>query len=468
MENEMIRRKYTILAIVIALALVGCQAQAAPTAATAPQTATIQRGNLTALLSAAGTVSARSQVNLMFQTSGQVKSINVKVGDQVKAGQVLAQLDVPDLEISLAKAQNALETSQVKLQQTQAGSKAADIESARAGLANAQAAYQAALDNYKLTNAQLAVARAQVDKAAATVQRDQAAYDWEKNNWLDPNPSLSAQATALSDAQTAYTLTQEAYNQQAVGINNTALESAASQVAQAKYQLDNLLNTPTPEALAQAQAQVKQDEASVQQAQAQVAQASVVAPFDGTVADIYAQPGQSVGSSTQALALADLSHLDIAITLSEVDVPKVQAGQQVQVTLDADPGAVFTGTVTEVDLVGVTTQGVVNYGATVTLTDSTGAVRPGMNASANIILQQRQNVLLVPNRAVQTVGNRKTVTVLYQGQLIVVPVTLGLSGDTSSEVLSGLQEGDVVVIGQTTTTAPRGVPGGGVLRGFGG
>jgi RND family efflux transporter MFP subunit len=465
MENEMFRPKYIVLAIVIALALVGCQAQATPTP---PQTATIQRGNLTATLSAAGTVSARSQVTLMFQTSGQVKSINVKVGDQVKAGQVLAQLAAPDLEISLAKAQNALQTSQIKLQQTQAGPKAADIESARAALASAQAAYQVALDKYKLTNAQLAVARTQVDKAAATIQRDQAAYDWEKNNWLDPNPSLSAQATALSDAQTAYTMTLEAYNQQAAGINNTALESAASQVAQAQYQLDNLLNTPTPEALSQAQAQVKQDEASVQQAQVQLAQASVVAPFDGIVADIYAQPGQSVGSSTQALALADLSHLNIAITLSEVDIPQVQPGQPVHVTLDADPGTVFTGTVTEVDLVGVATQGVVNYGAMVTLADSTSTIRPGMNASANIILQHRENVLLVPNRAVRTVGNRKLVTVLYKGQLIDVPVTLGLSGDTSSEVLSGLQEGDVVVIGPTTTTTLRGVPGGGILRGFGG
>src|SRR5512136_1404396 len=132
MESEMKRLIFSIITIFVALALVGCQAQAAPKAATAPQTATIQRGNLTALLSAAGAVSARSQVSLMFQTSGQVKSINVKVGDQVKAGQVLAQLDVPDLEISLAKAQNALATSQVKLQQTQAGPKAADIESARA------------------------------------------------------------------------------------------------------------------------------------------------------------------------------------------------------------------------------------------------------------------------------------------------------------------------------------------------
>ena len=76
-----------------------------------------------------------------------------------------------------------------------------------------------------------------------------------------------------------------------------------------------------------------------------------------------------------------------------------------------------------------------------------------MNATANIILQQRQNVLLVPNRAVRTVNTRlRTATVLYEGQLIDVPVTIGLTGDTQSEVLSGLQEGDVVLTSQTTTT----------------
>jgi macrolide-specific efflux system membrane fusion protein len=108
---------------------------------------------------------------------------------------------------------------------------------------------------------------------------------------------------------------------------------------------------------------------------------------------------------------------------------------------------------------------VVNYAATVSIDNPTDTIRPGMNASANIIVAQRDNVLLVPNRAVRTVNNRlRTATVLYQGQLIDVPVTLGLSGDTSSEVMSGLQEGDVVLIGQTTTTSG----GGGFIGRFGG
>jgi HlyD family secretion protein len=461
------RRTYSILAIFVALALVGCQAQATAKPTT-PQTATIQRGNLTATIAAAGTVAARSQVVLMFQASGQIKEIDVKVGDKVKAGQVLAKLDTTDLETSVAMAQNALDTSQVQLQKTKEGPKPYDIESAKASLASAQAAYQDALSKYKLDDAQLAVARADVDKAAATVQRAQLAYDWEAHNWLDPNPSLSAQATALSDAQAAYTLTVAAYNQQAATINNSAIQSAASQVAQAQSALDQLLATPAPEDIAAAEAAVKQNEASLQQAQLALAQASLVAPFDGTVGDIYSEVGQLATAGTQALVLVDLSQVNLAITLAETDVPKAQVGQKAQILLDALQGQVFTGTVTEIDLVGTVTSGVVNYAATVSVDHPDNSIRPGMNATANIILQQRQNVLLVPNRAVRTVNTRlRTATVVYQGQLIDVPVTIGLTGDTESEVLSGLQEGDVVLTSQTTTTT-RGVPGGGFIGRFGG
>jgi HlyD family secretion protein len=186
------------------------------------------------------------------------------------------------------------------------------------------------------------------------------------------------------------------------------------------------------------------------------------------VGDIYAQVGQSASTSTQALVLVDLSQVGLLVTLAETDVPKVQMGQKAQIMLDALQGQVFTGTVSEIDLVGTVTSGVVNYAATIAVQDPSESMRPGMNATANIIQEQRQNVLLVPNRAVRTVSTRvRTATVLYEGQLIDVPVTIGLTGDTQSEVLGGLQEGDIVLTSQTTTTS-QGVPGGGIIGRFGG
>jgi len=452
----MIRRRYRLLAILAALALVGCQAQSAPTIA--PQTATVKRGTLTAVINAAGTVTAKSQVGLAFQTSGQIKEITAQNGDRVKAGQVLAKLDTTDLEINVAKAQIALDIAKTKLAQTQAGPKSADVASAQADLASAYAAYQAALVKYNLTNAQLTVARAQLDKAAASLARAQAAYDWHAHDWLDPKPENSQQKKQLDDAQSAYDLTQASYHQTAAGINDSSFKAAAAQLAQAQYQLDKLLKSPTPEELAIAQAQVKQDEAGLKQAQAQLAKAILVAPFDGVVADVYVQVGQTVNASTQAVMLTDLSQLTLAVNLAEVDAPQVQAGQEVQVTFDAAPGVTLAGRVTDIDLVGVTTQGVVNYPVTVVISDPNETIRPGMNASASIVLQRREDALLVPNRAIRTVGRARAVTVLYKGQLIDTPVTIGLSGDTQTEIADGLREGDVVLVGSTTTTA-RGVPG---------
>ena len=468
-EQEMIRRRYRIVILLAALAmttgLMGCQARPSSPAA-GPQTATVKRGSLVALINAAGTVVAQSQVGLTFQASGQVKEIDVQTGDHVKAGQVLTTLDTTDLELSVAQAQVSLDTAKTKLAQTQAGPKPADVASAQTDLASAYAAYQAALAKNNLTDAQLTVARAQLDKAAATLARAKMAYDWHAHDWLDPKPENSQQKTDLDNAQSAYDLALASYNQTAVGINDSSFKAAAAQLAQSQYQLDNLSKSPTPEDLTIAQAQVKQAEAGLAQSKSQLAKAILVAPFEGTVADVYVQVGQMVGASTQAVMLTDLSQLNIAVTLSEVDVPKIKVGQEAQVTLDAVPGVTLSGRVDEVDLVGVTTQGVVNYPATVILSNPNDVIRPGMNASVGIVLDQRTDVVLVPNRAVRTVGRQHVATVLYQGQQVDVPVTIGLTGETQTEVVDGLREGDVVLIGTTTTTA-RGVPGVGGLGGLG-
>jgi len=113
---------------------------------------------------------------------------------------------------------------------------------------------------------------------------------------------------------------------------------------------------------------------------------------------------------------------------------------------------------------------VVNYPVIVALTNNDGQVKPGMTTNVTITVEERANVLLVPLRAVRTQGNQKIVTVVYQGQNIAVPVTTGLSNDTSVEITSpGLQEGDQVLLTTTTTTTRTtgggGIPGGGFFIG---
>jgi RND family efflux transporter MFP subunit len=384
---------------------------------------------------------------LAFQSSGQITQLDVQVGDRVKAGQVLARLDTTDLELAVAQAQVDLASAKTRLEQTREGATSAELASAKTSLSSAYSAYQAALNKYNLTDAQMAQARAQLDKAAAALERAKKAYDWRAHDWLDPEPEDSQQKTDMDDAQTAYDLALAAYNQSAADINDSSLRSAAAQVAQARYNLNDLQRKPTSKDLAIKQGQVKQAEASLRQAQAQLDDAILVAPFDGTIVNVDVQVWQRVGASARVMALANMSQLVVKADLAEADLPGVRVGQLVQITLDAVPGATYSGAVGELDLVGATTQGVVNYAATVVVGDANEAIRPGMNANISIVTQQRDNVLLIPNRAIRTAGQQRLAAVLREGKRADVQITLGLGNDLETEVVEGLREGDVVLVG---------------------
>src|SRR5206468_8311931 len=111
-------------------------------------------------------------------------------------------------------------------------------------------------------------------------------------------------------------------------------------------------------------------------------------------------------------------------------------------------------TVSEIGYVGTTTQGVVNFPVTVVVAHPDPALKPGMTASAAIVTDKKTNVLLVPNRAIHVTGVQRTVTVLFEGQQIPVPVQVGLSNDTQSEITGGqLKEGDTIVLNTTAATS---------------
>jgi HlyD family secretion protein len=516
------RRTIALIAgiiIILAAGFVAVQRLTHAQAATANvQTVPVQTGTLQATVNTAGNVTPAEQVTLNFQTSGQVKTVNVQVGDQVKAGQVLASLDTSNLQLQVANAQSALATAQAQLEQTKAGPTAADLAAAQAAvqsaqdnlakvkagptrdqIAAAQAQLKAAQDNYntvvagpdpntiqqdqlKLQQAKDALYAAQGarDAAGRTKKSNPAQYDQAQAQVLQNEiavqlaqqtltndqkpPTVDQIQTALGQVKTA----QDNLNTLLASPTAADLSAAQSQLAQAQDNLAKLTQGPTDQALAIAQAGVDQANNALQQAELQLQQAQLVAPFDGTVTDVSITPGQTAGASTNAIGLADMNHLVIDGQLDEIDVPKVKIGQSAQITLDALPGQTLTGKVTEVAPAGAVQQGVVNYPVTVSLVNPDPAVKPGMTASVNIVVAERQNVLEVPNRAIHFQCQRAFVTVLVKGQLIQTPVQTGLSNDTMTEITSGLKEGDEVVVNGTTTTQPRGVPGGGFGGGFGG
>ncbi len=177
----------------------------------------------------------------------------------------------------------------------------------------------------------------------------------------------------------------------------------------------------------------------------------------------------SVGPTTPVVDLLDNSSYHLDVSVGENDVSHVAPGQPVDITFDALPDKVYTGTVSYVSPRATAQQGVISYLTTVTLapTSSKGELRPGMSATAAITVDRHPNVLAVANRAIRTEGQQKVVYVLgARNAQTRVPIQTGISNDSITEVagVSGdtqLHEGDPVVISTTTTVRTGGIFGGG-------
>ncbi len=482
----MIRHKRSIMVLFLAAALAVSACQARPAATAQPlQTATVTRGSLQATVSASGTMAAHTQVAVPFQNSGQIKTINVKVGDQVKAGQVLASLNTADLQVAVASAQAGLDSAQAKLASAKKVPLPSEIKAAEASLASAQAALQAAVNKTAHLSDQLTIEQSNLNDAAQRLSDAQNTYsnlfEYVRSGaqgrgapFVPPaGQEWSAQKAALDNARIDYQVAVANYNLAAANVNDSSVQSAAAQVKQAQSSLDTLKNTPLPEDVQVAELAVKNAQISLDQAKANLLKSQLIAPFNGVVTNVNIQVGQQSSVSTQPIVLADLSRLEAQVTVAETDIPRMQVGQTVQVTFDALSGQTFSAKVAEVAYVGTVTSGVVNYPVTVALDQPSSSsasqqIRPGMTANVTIVVEQRDDVLLVPNRAVKTTGRQKIVNVVVAGKPTAVNVTLGMSGDTQSEVVSGLNEGDVVEVLQTTTATGGGGGFGGPGGGFGG
>jgi len=404
----------------------------------------IRRGNLVVTVSSVGTVKAKAQVSLAFQTSGKVAEILVEEGEFVREGQPLARLDTKTLELQVAQAEANLAVAQAQLNKLLKGKSKAQLEAARAALRSAQAAYEAAKIDVANRDKQIRLAEINMEKARIALEQAQAQYD--KVGWRPEAASLP-QAQQLHQATLDYEAAKLNYELTVAKYTDAALYSAAAQLAQAKAQLEELENYPTEEDLAIAKAQVRQAEIALEQARLNLENATLKAPFDGIVADISIVKGGTAGPSIPAITLVDISSLEIETQLVEVDVDKVKEGQEVEISFDALPDRTYRGKVTIVGRVGQTVQGVVSYPVTVTIEDPDERIRVGMTANLNILVGHAENVLLVPVRAIQSRGGRQIVMVKRGENFIPVPVKVGMSNDVMAEIVEGdIKEGDLVLV----------------------
>ena len=217
---------------------------------------------------------------------------------------------------------------------------------------------------------------------------------------------------------------------------------------------------------------IQQKEDALLTAEQNLAYCYITAPFDGIIANTEVKKGGSVSSGTELGTL--ITKQEIAeISLNEVDVAKVKVGQKVTLTFDALSEVTISGKVLEVDVTGEASQGVVSYGVKIGFDTEDEKVKPGMSVAVEIITDVRQDVLLVANSAVRQQGESSYVEVMVNNTPQRQVVQVGLSSDTMTEIVSGLEEGDIVIVStisqnktQTTQAQSSGAPPGSEMQMF--
>ena len=249
------------------------------------------------------------------------------------------------------------------------------------------------------------------------------------------------------------------------------IESAELALRQAELQHQVKIAPATDQELASAAASLEGAQVQLEKAQRDLTNAALTSPIAGIIAVLSASVGEQVGASPM-VTVVDPTRVRVEVHVDETDIYRIRSGQQARLTFEALPDQRASGQVLVVTPTGTITQGVVNYQALIEFDrEQALGLRPGMTATAEIVTESRQNVLVVPNRAIRRQGQARTVEVMLpDGTTQTRQVQVGLSNDQSTEITSGLQPGDTIIMPTTTTGSVfgRGGFGGGGGRGGGG
>lgn len=444
---------FIIVAVVVLIAagfIYNTVAQARKGVASAYQTVLLERGDLTAIVGATGTVRANQTTVIGWQTTGRIAALHAKLDDNVQKGQVLAELEESSLPQSVILAKADLIAARRNLEEL----KLSDAARAQAlqSLVSAQDAYDKASTRREskqyLRTDQDTLDIAQADYIVAEDAVTQAEIIYDRFDHLpEDNPTRAEAFRQLATARQIRDKALANWNWLLGKPDEQEIAQADADVALTKAALDDatrewerLKNGPDPNDILAAEARVAALEATLDLSYLE-------APFAGVVTEVNSKVGDQVAIGVNTFRVDDLSHLLVDVDIPEVDINRIQIGQPASLTFDAVLGKEYKGIVSEVARVGTTLQGVVNFIVTVELTDADNQVRPGMTAAVNVLVNQLEDVLVVPNRAVRLVDGKRVVYVLKEGIPTAVFIEIGPSSDLDTQILSGdLKEGDLIVL----------------------
>ena len=396
----MIRARASLAVFSTALLLVGC-APAKQAAQEAPRSVTVVRAHRQALSITreyAARIKAREEVVVSSKIAGRVASTRADVGQLVRKGQVLFTLEAKDFDAQYRQARAALESARANLTRTSDSSLSSQVLQAQSAVRQAQVQYDEARDFAERTRKMFddgTVARQQLDSAQAR---------------------FHSAEIALGTARDNLSLIQEKGGPQSTGVASTQVEQAQAALDLAQSQLDSTV---------------------------------VTSPIAGTVAARNVDAGELVGSGVPAFVIIDTSTVRAEASVSQDMVEKIRVGEPVTVSVDtADKPDRIQGTVDTISpAADPRSQG---YLVKVAVRNAGGSLRPGMFARVSFAMEDRANVLVVPNSAIVTETGVDYVYTVADGVVEKKSVQTGIATDAVTEITSGLSDGTMVVIeGQT-------------------
>ena len=492
-----------IVVIVLAIAEIGPPGSSARTST---QIVTAEKGVVQSTVSGTGNVQAGDDVGVNFQTSGTLSKVYVKVGQHVSKGQLLATLDQTSALLTLDQAENNLTAAEDQLTAAEDASSSSSTTTSTSLTGSSSATEFVTYDAKRTTT-----------PTSTTPTRTTPTATTPTTTTTTPKATQTTTTTSQTTAPTSGSGSGGSRSGSS-GSSGTGSSGTGSSGSGSSSTTSSAGSIPS------AQASVDSAKASVHSAEQALADTKLYAPITGTIVSLASlQPGDSVsgGSNSSSSASSSSSSsssatgggttagslggsgstgstgssssssgsssfaeivntrkLTMTVAFSESDVSKLKVGQAATVTLDALSGVELGAHVTEISTVGTTSSSVVSYDATLTLDQRDSRVKPGMSASAAVIVKQAQGVT-VPNSALTGTGSLATLNVVNDGKKVSQQVVVGLKGDTRTVIISGLSAGDQVAL---TTTLPSlgsasnssgnsgstGTLGGGATRRFGG
>jgi HlyD family secretion protein len=381
----------------------------------------VRRGDIRQTISATGKVQAVTTVQVGTQVSGTVSELHADFNSRVKAGQIIARLEPSQID--------------------------AQLRQAKATLAGAEANAASAQNMINGQQSAVASAKANLDRVEAVVLEAERSYANTLN--LVKEGVAPARQAQTEEASRLQALAQKA--------------QAAAQYAQAVAQAES-----SKSQWEQAKAQATQARAAVEVAGVNLERTIIRAPIDGVVVSRNVDVGQTVAASLQAptlfLIANDLTKMQVLADIDEADVGQLSPESPVTFTVDAFPRETFSGRISQIRLAPAVVQNVVTYTAVIDVANPKMQLKPGMTATVTATVQERKDVLLVPNAAfrvnasgaarpgTRTGGSATLWQIGAHGELQPVKVKAGMSDGVSTELIkTTLQEGDRIVIASTQT-----------------